>query len=219
MPVNIPPANQSISRAEPPPSRPPVAAATLPISKDNYGIGRNTSANAYSLPSHKAGYQVPPTKVDELGYGAGSGYGIRPTHSHSNSAASNHQTDEFGTRPTVAAISTTGIGRRPNSAVAANRFTITNALPSEIPAPEPEPRQQSGSASDSVGNLRGPWPTAEDEKQRLYNAAREKVERAQGIVPRVITPVRRKCLLVSFVLLISVKASSNSSRSTRCQPA
>ncbi|KAF5378344.1 hypothetical protein D9615_008708 [Tricholomella constricta] len=186
--IPISPAHQTITRAEPPPQRPP-AASTLPLSKDSYSFGRNSPANAYStLPTHASGYHgSPAAKVDELG---GYGYSTRPTHNHSSSAASNTLSDEFGFRP-PGSTATTGVGRRPGSANApnANRLTITNALPSDIPQPETDTRERtSSSPHDPSTNSRGPWPSAEDEKQRLYEAARAKVERIQGNVAGVTTP-------------------------------
>ncbi|KAG5640819.1 hypothetical protein DXG03_006935 [Asterophora parasitica] len=172
--IPVAPAQQTITRHEALPRISPTAS-TLPLSKDNYGH----SANAYnSLPAKAGGYHGSQmSKVDELG---GYGYSTRPTHHHSNSAASTNLPDDFGSRTTIPASMTAG--RRPGSAISSNqnRLTVINALPSEIPQAE-----ATNSASLSA---RGPWPSAEDEKQRLYEAARAKVERVQGNVARVTTP-------------------------------
>ncbi|KAF8055857.1 hypothetical protein FPV67DRAFT_1567047 [Lyophyllum atratum] len=180
----IGPAQHTITRSEPPPSRSP-AAATLPLSRDNYGAAHNTPANAYNTLSAAAAYNSSPaSKVDELGYG----YSTRPTHHHSLSASSNNL-DDFDPRP-PASTPNTGTARRPGSAngPSTNRLTVMNAQPSEIPQQESDPRQRTGSSPGAAANPRGPWPTAEDEKQRLYEAARAKVERVQGGVARVTTP-------------------------------
>ncbi|RDB22925.1 hypothetical protein Hypma_009797 [Hypsizygus marmoreus] len=197
MPTPI--AHQIISRTEPPPAR-AAAAATLPISRDNYGVRQSPIKTYSTLPSSSQGGGGGTfSKPDEFGYGVGYG-GARPAHGHSSSAGSNTQySDEARSTANVAPVLGTGVGMRPSSAHAAtNRFTITNAQPSEIPQQQqaPEARQRTGSAGRETGGGggggtmtgRGPWPTAEDEKQRLYEAARAKVERVQGSVGRVTTP-------------------------------
>ncbi|KAJ8522888.1 hypothetical protein ONZ45_g605 [Pleurotus djamor] len=83
-------------------------------------------------------------------------------------------------------------GRRPPSARAggsANRYTITNALPSEIPQDD-EPTHQRNN-SYGVSPKKKPnraWPSAEEEKQKLYEQAKAQVERSQSGVTRVTTP-------------------------------
>jgi hypothetical protein len=63
-----------------------------------------------------------------------------------------------------------------------------------MPAETSQPQSQSQSQSQArSGTSRSLWPTAEDEKERLYDSARAKVEKLQGSVARVSTPV---CYLV-----------------------
>ncbi|GLB34522.1 hypothetical protein LshimejAT787_0200870 [Lyophyllum shimeji] len=188
----ISPAQHSIQRADPAPRRSPPAAATLPLSKDTYGHG--TPANAYStLPTSTYSSPAIKAKADELGGHVYSS--TRPAHTYSSSIGSNHQVDDFATRPSApvaATVAAAAVGRRPGSAggPAANRLTITNAQPSEIPQQETDIRQRTGSAPNNHPSLnnRGPWPSAQDEKQRLYEEAKAKVERVQGSVARVNTP-------------------------------
>jgi len=78
--------------------------------------------------------------------------------------------------------------RRPNSSGGdthqQSRFTIVNALPNELPAAEPRRHR---SASGRV------WPTAGDEKEKLFETAKAKVEKTQDMAARSITPV---CLAI-----------------------
>ncbi|KAG5635000.1 hypothetical protein H0H81_012763 [Sphagnurus paluster] len=174
----ISPTQHTITRSENPPQRPPIAS-TLPIARDGHGMGRDSNAGAYNtLPAHANGHKL--AKVDEMG---GYAYSARQVPQTSISAGSNHLPEDH--RPRTSPTSPTSFGRRPNSAggPSANRLTIINAQPDEIPEPEPDTRQRAGGSSSQ-----GPWLSAEDEKKRLYEAARAKVERVQGSVARVVTP-------------------------------
>ncbi|KAK7023762.1 high-temperature-induced dauer-formation protein-domain-containing protein [Favolaschia claudopus] len=132
-------------------------------------VNRSVVANAYNtMPAS----QTPTRGTDEFG-----GYtNSKPTHKVSNSRSS---ADEGGstTRP--------GTGRRPGSADR-NRFTITNA-PAGMTAEDPAPQQAlaSAAAQNTAGRV---WPTAEDEKARLYEDARRNVEKTQGQVGRGASP-------------------------------
>lgn len=117
------------------------------------------------------------------------------------SRSSMYQGDDFsGSSNTGSQANNTsgpGTGRRPQSARSgqnANRLTITNAMPSEIPdGDDNSHHQRNNSAGGSDPTKKKPnraWPTAEEEKQRLYEQARAQVERTQGGVARVNTPVR-----------------------------
>lgn len=127
------------------------------------------------------------------------------------SRSSMYQGDDFSGPSNAGAqannISGPGTGRRPQSARSgqnANRLTITNAMPSEIPDGDDNAHhQRNNSAGGSDPTTKKPnraWPTAEEEKQRLYEQARAQVERTQGGVARVNTPVRRASC---FILLYS----------------
>ncbi|KAL4266005.1 Arrestin C-terminal-like domain-containing protein [Pleurotus pulmonarius] len=118
------------------------------------------------------------------------------------SRSSMYQGDDLSGPSNMAAqannISGPGTGRRPQSARSGqnvNRLTITNAMPSEIPDGDDNTyHQRNNSAGGSDPTKKKPnraWPTAEEEKQRLYEQARAQVERTQGGVARVNTPPLR----------------------------
>ena len=141
-------------------------AATLPVQRPPAAI---TTTPSSTLPLNRA---------EDIGYGAGLGFGVRPTHRPSTSNASTIGMDEFGIRPPVVpstSASTSVTGRRPTS----SRLTVTN-MPGELSLPQTQARS---------GGTRSLWPRAEDEKERLYESARAKVERVQGNVARPVTPV------------------------------
>ncbi|KAJ7470525.1 hypothetical protein FB451DRAFT_340601 [Mycena latifolia] len=134
------------------------------VSRTVAGAGYNT------MPVSPNGYLD--QTVDEFG-----GY-AKPTHKTTNSRSSAmDKAEESIARP--------GAGRRPGSADR-NRFTITNAEIPEDPASLRRP-----SETVAAGPRSKAWPTAEEEKQRLYEEARAKVERTQGIAAGVSpSPVR-----------------------------
>ncbi|KAG6829400.1 hypothetical protein H0H87_011529 [Tephrocybe sp. NHM501043] len=186
----VQPVAQAVTRAEP--SRPSPNASTLPLSKDNYHSSPNS--NFTSLPSKGGAGYFGSNKVDELGgYGFSNG---KPAHSHTESVASSN--DDFGGHPPVPIRTATPPGRRPGSANASTpgkRLTVTN-LPPEVPQPDADSRSRTvngntggATASAVAANGNRPWLSAEDEKQRLYEIARAKVEKAQnGGVARTTTP-------------------------------
>ncbi|KAJ7098146.1 hypothetical protein B0H15DRAFT_646846 [Mycena belliarum] len=153
------------------------------FSGHNSNAGRAVVANAYntmpvSQPSGYSDRNPNLANVDEFG-----GYGSRPTHRPTNSRSSADEAGGSSARP--------GMGRRPGSADR-NRFTITNA---EIPE-DSESYRRPTEASTAATRTKA-WPTAEEEKQRLYEEAREKVARTQGIAaapPRSISPPRTAAL-------------------------
>ncbi|KAJ7135025.1 hypothetical protein C8R43DRAFT_1204471 [Mycena crocata] len=111
--------------------------------------------------------------VDEFG-----GYSSKPTHKTANSRTSIDDVGGSTARP--------GAGRRPGSADR-NRFTITNAEIPEESAPRRRPSETVAPVATAAARNRA-WPTAEEEKQRLYEEARAKVERTQGIATRASPP-------------------------------
>ncbi|KAJ6513901.1 hypothetical protein C8R47DRAFT_1092327 [Mycena vitilis] len=132
-------------------------------------VNRTVAANVYntmpvSQPSNLG-------TVDEFG-----GYTSKPTHRTTNSRSSGEEPAGSTARP--------GAARRPGSADR-NRFTITNA---EIPEEEPAVQRQAHETAPRNTASRNKWPTAEEEKQRLYEEARAKVERTQGIAARGASP-------------------------------
>jgi hypothetical protein len=163
-------------------------SSTLPIQRPPAPINTTPSST------------LPPGRAEDVGYGAGLGFGARPTHKPTNS---NSSMDEFGARPSVPVAGGTGTGtgpaspsvasatgRRPNS----SRFTVAN-----LPGGPPQSQSQSQSQARSGANKL--WPRAEDEKERLYESARAKVEKVQGTVARSITPVCHPVLIVLASLI------------------
>ncbi|KAG6829867.1 hypothetical protein H0H92_003211 [Tricholoma furcatifolium] len=201
--VPVQPVYQAITRSDP---RSSPAAATLPLSKDNYGRV-SPAPNFNSLPG-KTGYHGS-NKVDEMG---GYGFSTNLTHGHDESVSS---ADEFISRPpapTSNAIS--GNGRTPGGSTGPNpvkRLTVTN-VPTETSQPDGNYQRAGSNANTSntatpaattalnavnTGSVGGSasgtanraWMTAEEEKQRLYEIARAKAERAQGLtIARTQTP-------------------------------
>ncbi|KAG6835772.1 hypothetical protein H0H93_014793 [Arthromyces matolae] len=166
---------QSVTPTEPIRTSP--VAATLPLSKDNYSY--SPPANNYtSLPAKSGAGSYAPGKVDEFG-----GYGFsgtaKPGHNHSESISS----EDY--RPTGPATTSTRNGSA-NATNPGKRLTVTN-LPPETTIYEennttqrPTPAAINTDVSTLSGNRK--WLTAEDEKQRLYEIARAKVERTQNLV-------------------------------------
>lgn len=159
-PVNVPLGHQTM-RVEHAPK-----VSTLPIQRPPVSVTSSPQSNT-----------LPLGRADDIGYGAGLGFGVRPAHRPSASNASSNGPDEFGVRPSTSTSLTSMTGRRPSS----SKFTITN-LPAESPPPQQQPH------APRSGTARELWPTAEDEKEQLYEAARAKVEKTQGSVARVNTP-------------------------------
>ncbi|KAJ3496472.1 hypothetical protein NLJ89_g10480 [Agrocybe chaxingu] len=155
-------------RIDPTRGRPADAvAATLPLNRGNldntYAHARNNSANAFnSLPGAPSSAA---RGVSEDPYGPGYG-------------RAGNLADEFGaTTVAVASSSSTVPARnRPGSAGGGNRLTIVNPEPSqEIPS-----RQRTAGSSTTTGSARQ-WPTAEEEKLKLYEQARAQVAKVQGV--------------------------------------
>jgi len=172
------------ARADPVRGRPSDAvAATLPINRANldstYGHVRNNSAvNGFStLPAGASSAAVASNGLaDEFG-------AIRPTLSSSSSNAATVAGPAVvaaTSTPTPTAASTT-TGRRPNSSGGGNRFTITNAQPQEIPgAPARQRSAQATGSGPAAAIAARQWPTAEEEKLKLYEKARAQVAKVQG---------------------------------------
>ncbi|KAJ7694127.1 hypothetical protein B0H17DRAFT_1330075 [Mycena rosella] len=150
---------------------------TQTFSGHNPVINRTAAANVYStMPvSQPNGYLDRSSKlgtVDEFG-----GYSSKPTHKPTPSRSSTDEAGGSTARP--------GAGRRPGSADR-NRFTITNAEIPEDPASLRRPSEPVATVGTAPRTKA--WPTAEEEKQRLYEEARAKVERTQAIAAGVIPP-------------------------------
>jgi hypothetical protein len=176
-----------------PSARPPNStfAQTLPNPARTFqrdavdsGLGRNISAT--SLTTAPNGYPRP----DEFGYARPprapaavdtAGYSPRPQPGHKSSNSWNSVGTDESTRPANARRRSGGGPSNPS-----NRFTITNVNEEEIPK-ESEPSASGAAAPAATAASPAPaarnlWPTAEDEKKRLYEQARAKVERVQGTV-------------------------------------
>lgn len=142
-------------------------SSTLPT-RHQLSITSGSSQQSSTLPTGRS---------EDVGYGAGLGLGVRTTHRPS---PSNSSLDEFGVRPPAP---TTSAKARPTS-----RFTVTN-LPESPPPVVQQPQPQAHSQT-RPGAPKGLWPTAEDEKERLYERAQENVKKVQGSAARQTTPVR-----------------------------
>ncbi|KAG6918822.1 hypothetical protein DXG01_011225 [Tephrocybe rancida] len=173
----VQPITQAVIRAEP--SRPSPAAATLPLSKDNY-LHETPANNFSSLPAKTGAGYYGSAKVDEIG-----GYGFS-TKSKPESITSS--TDDYVANLPVsnATSPARGLGSA-NATSPAKRLTVAN-LPAETPQPEADPRQRVGSNGATGATANRAWMTAEDEKKRLYEIARAKVERTQNGSTRTTTP-------------------------------
>ncbi|KAJ7734953.1 hypothetical protein DFH07DRAFT_117678 [Mycena maculata] len=144
-------------------------------------VAQNVSAGPYNtMPVGQSNGSNLGT-VDEFG-----GYTSKPTHKTTNSRTSN--TDGAG-----GSTARPGAGRRPGSAEG-KRFTITNA---EVPTEDTRRRPSETVSAVGGATARKAWPTAEEEKQRLYEEARAKVAKTQGIAAlaspppvRAVTPPR-----------------------------
>ncbi|KAH7921057.1 hypothetical protein BV22DRAFT_756639 [Leucogyrophana mollusca] len=78
-----------------------------------------------------------------------------------------------------------GRRRRPSATGSQNRFTITNISENDAELREAQAANQragGGNLTPPSGgrSQRPPWPTAEDEKTRLYESAKAKAEKVQG---------------------------------------
>ncbi|KII88269.1 hypothetical protein PLICRDRAFT_618065 [Plicaturopsis crispa FD-325 SS-3] len=134
----------------------------------------NTAPNA-----QRGAYTNGPGRVDEFGYSgaAAAGYGRPPQSAQT-----------VGSRPNgQAAIGRPIDPRRPGSMAANQRFTVTNF--DEMDLPRDDDSEGHGQGSSSVQARAPPsppkqqnqqWLSAEEEKRRLYESARAKVERVQG---------------------------------------
>ncbi|KAK2459509.1 hypothetical protein APHAL10511_008493 [Amanita phalloides] len=170
-----PSAQQSITRVEPIQNRAPQMAAALPLNHsttpDGYG-SRQPSNGPYNT--------LPMTSSTDA-YGASSRRPAHQTAGSQGSAQSGRPADEFGAWPKAAGSKPgVGTGKRPTSAgsttTQTQRFTITNALPLEIP----EESQSSLHQRNDSAQLKGPWLSAAEEKQKLYEQAKARVEMVQG---------------------------------------
>jgi hypothetical protein len=173
-PVTVP---QSVQRSEA--ARPPQGALTLPASGKAEFAPYGNNYNTVAAP----GGEKLDSKADEFGYGVGAktrGH----THTPSDvSANANTRGDDF----VPAAIPRPG--RRPGSAAGGtNRFTVTNLHPDDIQSPE-QPAQHLPSTNTVTNEppAAKAYMSAAEEK-KLYEQARSRVERTQGI-GKVITPV------------------------------
>lgn len=152
-------------------------------------VNRTVAANAYNTMPIASPANLPP--VDEFG-----GYtNSKPTHRTTNSRSSADEAGGSTARP--------GAGRRPGSADR-NRFTITNAPADMIPE-DPPAQRAPATAPKGTAPRNKAWPTAEDEKARLYEEARRNVEKTQGLAARGASPPVRDYL--SSTLLASLSDS------------
>ncbi|KAG5726718.1 hypothetical protein E4T56_gene8985 [Termitomyces sp. T112] len=180
------PISQTVTRAET--ARLPPTASTLPISKDNYGPSPPTNT---SLPAKMgAGAGLYGLKVDEFGFSTTT-TNTKTAHSRTESVASSD--DHSGGRPAVPLSNSNATATRrsgpANTPGAGRRLTVTNPL-IETTQPEtdthlrPPPTTNTNTVSPAVTH---DWMTAGEEKQRLYDKAKAKVEMTQKSVPSLRT--------------------------------
>ncbi|THV08478.1 hypothetical protein K435DRAFT_740600 [Dendrothele bispora CBS 962.96] len=122
----------------------------------------------------------------------------RPTTANNTFAASSRldnssRVDEFGSKLTKATSiddfttksSSTDAVRRPGSAGTsatnnASKFTVANAQSSEVPRGGHGRRPSAGASGNTSTTANRAWPSAEEEKQMLYERAKAQVEKVQG---------------------------------------
>jgi hypothetical protein len=221
----------------------PAAQSTVPTNR-----GRPTDAVAATLPYNRPNFNSPP----------GNAYNSLPSHaipsddeaSYGGTRFGNGLADEFGSAQAIAATkpvippsvpptvppttsSPAAIRRPDSSGGGGNRFTVTNLQPHDIPqSTSTASRQLSTNATGSgpsSGIAQQKWPRAEDEKKKLFDDARAKVIKVQGIgstpVCSFCDPCRRyfsycilhigacHCYQQSFYSSSSIFRNSSASRS------
>lgn len=188
IPPNLTPAaSPNVEKPEPwmptayaSPSRSQSAMAVPPMKQTDHGFNRAASATAYNtMPAPQPNGN--PALADEFGgYSNGPKVGAATVTGYGQTASHSVPQNPI-TRPGTA-TSVTSSGRRPRSAGnGANRLTVANY-------------GDDGPGSDTGGSSHTPWPTAEEEKRRLYEKARAEAERVQSSVARGENPlVLRVC--------------------------
>ena len=170
-----------------------------PSSTPPSGPNRLPSANAYGT-SSTVGMTLTnvnsSTKVNEFGYGRTTAK-VNPTQPTTQKMTGpeprNTQLEDSLPKLTAARSARPGGN-------ATNRLTVTN-MPDEPDVPKiktPQPNRQASTPANGA-SARTPWPTAEDEKKRLYNKARADVERVQGGIQRSVSAV--VCYIPSMIPL------------------
>jgi len=165
-------------------------ASTLPLNRPNFP---NTPVNAYSstLPSPNA--RRPSEDGPSFGrFGSG---GLADEFGVPRQVPAATVTSPIVTTTTASkALSTTSsnstTARRPDSSGGGNRYKIANPQPHDIPPSTPARQRSATGSGPTSGGAQRSWPTAEEEKLRLYEKARAQVERVQG---PAATPVCSLC--------------------------
>src|SRR5260221_10151709 len=126
------------------------------------------------LTSTVPGGSGPSAPADEMGFVA------RPS-SEGDDQQAQSQSEPNSSSPTPRRRSRTG-----SAVPASNRFTITNMTDNEIP--EDVPHTNTPGPTETPSRTQVPpqqvWPTADEEKAKLYQDAKAKVERVQGGLDR-----------------------------------
>lgn len=178
-----------ITRVDPSRGRPADAvAATLPSNRANFPGGSGTAYSSLPISSHTTrpaddtAYGVPPFGSNGLADEFGSTRPPPPPNAVNVTSLVPPSATSSSSLPITTNNSTAA--RRPNSSGGGHRFTVTNLQPQDIPQPAPTPsRQRSANGTGSgpnPGNAQRQWPTAEEEKMRLYEQARAQVAKVQG---------------------------------------
>ncbi|KAK7060567.1 hypothetical protein VNI00_001333 [Paramarasmius palmivorus] len=148
------------SRIEPAPERPRPSEAQTFGGVGAASSNRPSTANTYNGASDVG-------KPDEFGY---PNYN-KPTPPKPNETSINGRNPSYtpGRTPSASATGTN---------TSSNRFTVTNAANGEI-SPDQDSRRTT--APTSATSSHSKWPTAEEEKTKLYHRAKERVEKVQGL--------------------------------------
>lgn len=174
------------TRIDPTRGRPADAvAATLPLNRaanfPNTNNGYNTLPMSSNIrrPSEEGTYGG--TRLGSNGLA--DEFGSTPRQAPTAVPANTVVTSQIAT-PThtpSATASNPATVRRPDSSGGGTRLAVTNPQPQD--ASQSPSRQRTANAAGSGTNARNaqrPWPTAEEEKLRLYEQARAQVAKVQG---------------------------------------
>ncbi|KAG6888149.1 hypothetical protein C0995_010318 [Termitomyces sp. Mi166 len=183
----VQPIPQTVTRAET--ARTSPIASTLPLSKDNYGHSPPSNNSLLANTIATAGPYGSNTKVDEFGHGFNTTTtNAKTTHSHTESVGSSEEYNGgYPAAPFSNSNTATSTARTANMAGTGRRLTVTN-LPPETTTRSETDNQLRPAVSSASSTVKRTWMTAEEEKQRLYNIAKERVERTQNNVARTNTP-------------------------------
>ncbi|KAI0056427.1 hypothetical protein BV25DRAFT_1909846 [Artomyces pyxidatus] len=164
-----------------------ISARTDPVDYHGaYGVGRQSS----TLPNLNGHTPNAPSLgiSDEFGALSNGNGSASYSDQRRPSTAGNEPSGRSEPDVGSAGGSGVGVGRRPRSSLVGqpNRFTIVNQADDEIPEDEDHaPASTSQRPAPEPPRNATAWPTAEEEKARLYQQAKAEVERVQGGLDRM----------------------------------